>query len=391
MSTSHPQDPHSPTTDVSTGIPATPSSPVSTSSTLRYLDVAKMLREPPPKVPWLVDGIVARGCLTILHGIGGIGKSFLALQMCVAAANGRDFLNRPVRRCRVLYVDAENGEGEAHRRLHQLGAEAGLEDWIEYIVADGHDLIRHESDLKAAVHRCKPDLVVIDSLASIWSINEIDATEMTRALTVLTRIADRYKVGVLALHHDKKDGSVYRGSGAVRNVAQVVFHLVQHNTDDSSSLVLMRTKNRMGVQNLNISLQLSHEENGLQISVVSRHVSARHVSLEQEILVLLGDEVVRNSRAIATDLGHNETSGTVSRALKALRDRGELVQVDGGVTLAQGDPAPLLQPLGVGALERGSLPLSGQHEESVPDDMEQCSEASTGGCDVDWDDEGVGE
>ena len=367
-----------------------PTSP-KTSSTLTRLDVPRMLREPPPPVPWLVDGIVARGYLTVLHGDGGIGKSFLALQLCVAAMSGGRFLDRDTKRCRVLYVDAENGEGEAHRRLHLLGAEEGIADLFEYVVADAHDLIKNSDDLEDMVCICKPDLIVVDSLASVWSIQEIDATEMTKALTVLTRIADRHDAGVIALHHDKKDGSIYRGSSAVQAACQVRFHLRRYSADDAddaSKLVLQRKKNRMGPQDLNIYLQINASADRLEVTVVSKHVSAMQDSLGQQILELLGDGVARSNREIANALDHGETSGSVSRAVKALKVSGTLVATKGGVKIANVASAPTIHPLEDGGLDQDTRQPSRPVEELSDEDAERHEDEYEIDDDISWDDDG---
>jgi archaellum biogenesis ATPase FlaH len=358
--------------------------------TLQRLDVSRMLKEPPPPVPWIVDGIVARGYLTVIHGDGGIGKSFLALQLCVAAMSGGRFLDRDTKRCRVLYVDAENGEGEAHRRLHLLGAEDGIAEFFEYVVADGHDLIKNSDELEDMVARCHPDLIVVDSLASLWSIKENDSTEMTRAMMVLTRIAARYEAGVIALHHDKKDGTSYRGSGAANAACQVRFQLLRHSTDDTedaTKLVLQRKKNRMGPQDLRIYLQIINSADRLEVTVVSKHVSALQDSLGQQILELVSDGVVRNNREIAEALGRRATDGSVGRAVKALKASGVLVSTKGGVKIANVASDPAIRPLGAGALDQDTRPASKPVEE-LPDENAERHEDEHGSDDeIIWEDD----
>jgi archaellum biogenesis ATPase FlaH len=372
-----------------TDVDSFPTSP-KTSPTLIRLDIPRMLREPPPPVPWLVDGIVARGYLTVLHGDGGIGKSFLALQLCVAAMSGGRFLDRDTKRCRVLYVDAENGEGEAHRRLHLLGAEESVAGLLEYVVADAHDLIKNSDELEAMVRRCKPDLIVVDSLASVWSIQEKDATEMTRALMVLTRIADRCKAGVIALHHDKKDGSIYRGSSAVQAACHVRFHLRRYSADDAddaSKLVLQRKKNRMGPQDLNIYLQINPSADRLEVTVVSKHVSAMQDSLEQQILELVSDGVVRSNREIAEALGRRATDGSVGRAVKALKASGVLVSTKGGVKIANVASDPAIRPLGAGALDQDTRPASKPVEELSDENAERHEDEHGSDDEIIWEDD----
>src|SRR4051794_17825256 len=53
---------------------------------LRWLDVARMVREDPPEIPWRVTDVLADGALTMVFGAPGEGKSLLAAALSVAVA-----------------------------------------------------------------------------------------------------------------------------------------------------------------------------------------------------------------------------------------------------------------------------------------------------------------
>lgn len=61
-------------------------------------------------VPDIIEGLVADEDVTLLGGHGGVGKSFLALQMACAVALGREVINRSTLKKRVLYYSAEDGK-----------------------------------------------------------------------------------------------------------------------------------------------------------------------------------------------------------------------------------------------------------------------------------------
>ena len=95
---------------------------------LHRLDVGRMVREEPPAVPWVVEGLVARGMLTILAGREGEGKSLLATALAAGVTLGEDEAGMVCHRGRALIIDAENGFYEIHRRVHALGlSPEGLE------------------------------------------------------------------------------------------------------------------------------------------------------------------------------------------------------------------------------------------------------------------------
>jgi hypothetical protein len=77
----------------------------------------------------VVEGLVHEGHSAIFAGGFGEGKTFLALQLSVCLAAGRDFLGRRVRRpYRTVFLDAENGKGEIKHRAAQLADQLQLSD-----------------------------------------------------------------------------------------------------------------------------------------------------------------------------------------------------------------------------------------------------------------------
>ena len=81
---------------------------------------ALMLKDiPEPKVyvgvgdelPILVEGTC------ILSAKPKLGKSWLALALCLAVANGEDFLGYKTKKCSSLYLDLETSEALQQKRL----------------------------------------------------------------------------------------------------------------------------------------------------------------------------------------------------------------------------------------------------------------------------------
>ena len=200
---------------------------------LRVLDVEKMLSTLPPPVPWIVEPILARGCVTMLAGREGRGKSMLALAL--AAAVGRatflaDIAGMPVGLSgHVLYVDAENGEHEAHRRVHGLSVEAGT---LTYVEANGFDLKQHLGELEELVRKHKPKLLVLDSLRSLApGLDENDSQQAETALRPIVRLAQQLQIAALILHHASRLSGEYRGSTAIGAAVELGFTLSRHEED----------------------------------------------------------------------------------------------------------------------------------------------------------------
>lgn len=222
-----------PTVQADRALALTPEpAPPSPSSTphLRELDVARMLREEPPPVAWLAEPLLVRGYVTMLAGREGQGKSMLALAVAAAVGHGANVAGLDCQEGRVLYIDAENGANEAHRRIRGLSvANPGR---LAYIEADGFHLGDHVNELQLVIQRHQPELVVLDSFRSLWpGGDENDSAVVEPIIQRLARLAREHDLAVLLLHHAARGTGEYRGSTAIGGAVGLGFTLRRHQGD----------------------------------------------------------------------------------------------------------------------------------------------------------------
>jgi Mrp family chromosome partitioning ATPase len=171
------------------------------------------LNQPPGPLQWLVEGRMTRSTYTVLGAKPGVGKSWLAYDLAIALASGRPWLGHPIPRpVRVLYLDAENGPDLATRRLRQLGARP--DDLDDRLLFSTEPLLLSTSDglarLRATVEQHKPELLVIDTLASHAPGAESDTESMAGFLVAVWTLARQHGCALLLLHHLRKG---LQGSG----------------------------------------------------------------------------------------------------------------------------------------------------------------------------------
>jgi hypothetical protein len=200
---------------------------------LRILDVDRMLVTAPPPVPWVVEPILARGCVTMLAGREGRGKSMLALAIAAAIGRATETLGIAGMSVgisgHVLYIDAENGENEAHRRVHGLSVARGT---LTYVEADGFDLKYHLAELEALISKAEPKLLVLDSLRSLApGLDENDSQEVEMVLRPIVRLTQKLKIATMLLHHASRQSGEYRGSTAIGAAVELGFSLGRHDDD----------------------------------------------------------------------------------------------------------------------------------------------------------------
>lgn len=240
-------------------------------------------------VDWTVEGLVPTRGVTILSGEGGIGKSFVALDMGLAVASGGLFAGQF--QCAggpVLYVDLENDEGTIGRRLSQLAAGRGLKmsGLPMFIPKRGHPGVALQLDtaagrawLSSAVELHKPKLVVVDSLIAAHSGDENNNVLMRQLMSGMDAIARDGNLALLVVHHQRKRGVVndagqaMRGASDIRNA--VVSHLAARRLRDDL-IICEHDKCRPARPCEPFTLRLSDNEGGgVVVEIVAQGLQAK--------------------------------------------------------------------------------------------------------------------
>ncbi len=186
----------------------------------RVRTVDSLLDEPNEEYGFLVDDLLAKGCLTSLVAPAGTGKTQLAMAMAVALAKGESFLGRSVQQCRVLYLDRDNPKRILRRRFARWGA-AGCGKHLHYLGRDDAPPLTDRAAWQPFPF-ADYDLLIMDSHGSFSEgIEDKDSGGTSRVLAPLLDIARR-SAAILLLDNTGKSGAVQRGSGLKRDRADIV-------------------------------------------------------------------------------------------------------------------------------------------------------------------------
>jgi KaiC/GvpD/RAD55 family RecA-like ATPase len=300
----------------------------------RVLDVAKLVAETPPEVPWEIDGLAVRGDTTVLTGDPGAGKSLLALTLAGAVARGESIAGIDCSKGAVVYLDAENGGREIHRRLHSLGIPL---KGVTVVEADGVDL-RNDGDLAgldSLVGRYQPTMLVLDSLTALWpGANERKTEDVAPTLYELKRLAERHGLAIVLLHHRPKAGGEYRGTTAIAAAAQLGFTLSKAEGDpDRTRRRLHCWKCRPAQEPEDRWLHLDAERGMVLVGSADpyedpdepeREAPVRK-ALAPRFLAALGDGRLGLAE-IAGKLDMNPKDGTLRNVAKGLERAGEIAR-----------------------------------------------------------------
>jgi AAA domain/DnaB-like helicase N terminal domain len=305
-------------------------------SSLRVLDVGEMVVSLPPAVPWVIEGIAVEGCLTLLSGKEGEGKSLLAMSLAVGVGLGEDVAGVPCTQRKVLIVDAENGKYEIHRRVHTLGLPA---EGVAVVEADGYNLGRDLAALEELIDKFDPGLLILDSFRSLWPAGEEnDSAAVSAVLDPLRNMLRRRRVAGILLHHVSRAGNDYRGTSAIGAAIELGFNLkrIPEDPESRDRRRLRCFKCRPAPEPHDRWLRL-HVERG-QVFVDStdpfegeaeeKPAAPARAELAPRMLAAAVEPLSWPDLARAIDRGPKD--GTARRLRDDLLDKGELMRLDDG-------------------------------------------------------------
>ena len=171
---------------------------------LETMTAEQLQSAPYSPVPFLVDELIPEG-LHILAGAPKIGKSWLALWLCLCVSQGQPLWNFATTQGEALYLSLEDSFQRIQTRLFDLTEDApptlhfaimadtlkhGLEQQIEQFLAE-HPTTK---------------LVVIDTLQRVRSAgsdSNLYANDY-QEIGLLKKLADRQQIAILLIHHLRK-------------------------------------------------------------------------------------------------------------------------------------------------------------------------------------------
>ncbi len=305
-----------------------------TSPRIEWLDVARMAREQPPDVPWLVDGLVVRGNVTMLAGAPGEGKSLLVLALAAGIAAGESVAGIRCEQGRVVVLDAEQSSTETHRRVRGLGVPPG----VMIATLDGFDLARHLDHVGRICADHQPDLLVLDSFRSLWHGDENDTARVAAVLDPLRGLAREHGTAIVLLHHVAKAGSGgYRGSTAIAASVELGFTLGRAEDDPDRRRRFIRCwkcrpapepgkrwvriddDRHLGL----VFLEEAEPYQGAGGGDAAGRPPSVTAELRPRILSMLAERPMRRAD-VSRGLGKDPTDGTVRRIFKALEADGSI-------------------------------------------------------------------
>jgi RecA-family ATPase len=183
-----------------------------------------------PAIQWMVQDSFIAGTVGILAGDGGLGKSLLLQQLQTACAIGVPWLGMRTEKCRSLAVYCEDDVDELHRRQERINAHYGCRmDHLEPVRIEsrpGRDCVLMEfrqwggdgrrkqmfDQVEFAAKEHGARIVILDTVADVFSGNEVDRNQPRTFIRALRQLALRLQGVVILTQHPSNEGMA-SGSG----------------------------------------------------------------------------------------------------------------------------------------------------------------------------------
>ena len=155
------------------------------------------------ELPFLVEGTC------ILSAKPKLGKSWLALAMCLAVANGEDFLGYKTKQCSSLYLDLETSEAIQKKRLKKALKEKTVPKNF-YLETETDSINNGFVEQIEAYLKEDPSIgvVVVDVFQIIRSPaknqKESEYEHAYRDITPLNELTQKYHISIILVCHDRK-------------------------------------------------------------------------------------------------------------------------------------------------------------------------------------------
>lgn len=287
---------------------------------------------------WCVRPFVQRNSPTLLYGMGGEGKSTVALAILLSKATGERFLPDidPGIPAGVMYLDWEDTADSFYATANALLDGKGMtwDDVVEPVIYKRYHgaLSDHIDSIQRDIVANNIELICVDSLIAASDEDTNDAVAARTWHQVMSSLG----VASIGITHVSKGGNDPYGSVYFWNLARSVWQVEKETEDEENTIIAIqhRKGNNTGLMEpfgLHAGFEVDEATKPKTIkyspadlttteTLVKKLTTAQHILSVLEGTQMFGEDIVKE----LAGLGLKEN--TISKALQRMKNRGVIEQ-----------------------------------------------------------------
>ncbi len=207
-------------------------------------------QEDEPDPTWIIKDLISERSTVMMYGASGSYKSFLALDIALAIATGKESFGSLAKQGLVFYGALE---GRAHLKKARRAWRTlkGIEGAIDNFYLGFAPMVGVPGEIQEfgdQIEKCcagrKPTLIIIDTLSKAMAgLNENDAKDAGIFIKFCDSLVEHFKCAVIAVHHKgKEEGRGARGSSAFFAGFDTVLEVTAHKETKAVAVSVQKHK-----------------------------------------------------------------------------------------------------------------------------------------------------
>lgn len=197
---------------------------------------------------WLIENYLPTTETTLLFGASHSGKTYLALDIAMSVASGKDWHGNKVKGARpVLIVPSEGRKGLKRRMLtwayhyhNQVDGDPKIYVHSESVSLDAPHNDDRLQFLLSEIERIRPALIIFDVFSDLVPSTDENSRDFGHIINRMRQVGQRKDMAVLIIHHtgkDKTQKKVPRGSSSIYQVADNAYVLTGATLKDAQGRI----------------------------------------------------------------------------------------------------------------------------------------------------------
>ena len=178
------------------------------------------------KMEWVIDRIIPKGGITLVFGKGGVGKTWLLMDIARCVGSGVPWQGFDTKQIPVIFIDFENPLTVLNSRMQNMECAENVFFWrahndnLKAPKLDSNEWVQYK-------HLPKGSVLVFDTLRASQSKDENASNDMSLIMGRLKELRDLGFTIVLLHHTPKNSDKTPKGSTAIVDLADHILGLTR--------------------------------------------------------------------------------------------------------------------------------------------------------------------